>query len=212
MRMNPLVLILVVVVVGSGCGGSTSSGPSGSVTGTVAGTTLGVASVVAVPGSSSESGGCISGVDGGSPTCPSSFTREVAVLFTDRADVTCAAIQKEAATGTVFEFANLTYLGVAVDVANGDVVPGTYGVVASTTGVTGATAFLTTSTATCATALELSATSGSVTLAEVSSSHVTGTYSVAFGAQGTFAGSFDVAICDFDAGYSSGPAKQVCQP
>ncbi len=194
------------------CGGATRGG--GSVTGTVGGTTLSVASVAAFPGWSSESGSCIVSVDGGNLTCPSSFSREVAVLFTNRSEATCAAIQSDVASNTTFDYASFDSLVVAVNVANGDVVAGTYEIVASDSGsVTGAYASFTTTTATCATGLNVSATRGIVTLSQVSPATVTGTYKVTFGAEGTFSGSFDVAICDLPDAASATPTAgpPVCQ-
>jgi hypothetical protein len=183
------------------------------VTGTVAGTPLTVASVVAAPGWSSESGACtVSEADGGDVTCPSSFSRSVSVVFTNRSDATCAAIQSDVASNTTFEYANFDYLAVSVNVANGDVVAGTYEIVASqSSNVTGAAASFVTTSSTCV-ATPLSATTGTVTLTQVSASSVAGTYNATFGAQGTFQGSFDTAICVFDAGSASTPAKQICQP
>jgi hypothetical protein len=47
----------------------------------------------------------------------------------------------------------------------------------------------------CGQVMEIYASSGSVTVSSISSSAMAGTYTVTFGSQGTFTGSFDVDIC-----------------
>ena len=190
------------------CGGSTSGGDS--VKGTVSGTTFGVASEMAVTGGSGNSSAC-TGPDGGNPTCSSDFSRQVEVIFTSRSDANCAAIQRDAVSNTSFQYANFGYLSVGVNVAGGEVVAGTYDIVTNDS-ATGASAVYMTTTTQCDLVLSLPATSGTVTLTQVSSTSVAGTYTVTFGTHGTFSGSFDVAICDYDAGTTTAPPTQVCQP
>jgi hypothetical protein len=186
------------------CGGSTIGDSGGnSVSGTVAGTSFTVASVIA----SLAIEGCTWQSDGGD-ACISIKGKMAQILIADRPDLTCA---------NEFEsYANSAQLGLVV-INQAGLVAGTYPIltgVADATTMTAAASFSTT-TATCARGLALSGTGGTVTLTQVSAASVTGTYNVTFGTQGTFSGSFDLAMCDFpDAGitlpvFDAGPV--VCQ-
>lgn len=195
--------IATLVAIGAcalpGCGGSTTGTASaGKVSGTVDGATLDVASVLVATGASETS-----------PT--SSSGQYYAVLVTNRAELTCSYVQDPSSNKN---FANRVLLTLTVYNAAGDVAAGTYPVVTGTTGepASGAQAEYETSTASCQDGLDLSATSGSITLTEASASGVSGSYAVTFGASGTFTGSFSAPICaqPDGGGGSSGPT--ACQP
>jgi hypothetical protein len=200
------------------CGGETTTlgAPGGSgttVTGTVGGTSLSVASQLAAIGPQSTSCSGFSG-DGGGQTCTSNG-QAVIVVLTNRSDATCAAAQAEATSGGSFEFANFAELLLLVSTATGTVAPGTYSIVSpSSTVLSGAAAIFGTTNATCGTVIDSNATSGSITLTQVSATDVSGTYDVSFGSEGSFSGAFDVAICDVpDAGTggSRGGGPTVCK-
>jgi hypothetical protein len=195
------------------CGGTTTAagGGTGTLTGSVAGTTFSVASQLAAiePESTTcSSTGSASGgpVDAGE-TCTSSG-QVVIVLLTNRADATCAAAQSEEATGSDINFANFDDLELAVGAGSGTITTGTYAVVDSGGGVSAtpvAAAQLGTTDASCQSSLQAQATSGSITLTELSATTVSGTYDVTFGTQGSFSGSFDVDICQLpDGGGAAG--------
>jgi hypothetical protein len=175
----------------------------------VANTTFSVASQLAVIETSTlDCGGPVE--DGGS-ACVSTSSQSLLVLLTNRADANCAALQGEAETNTDVEFANLD--GLEFQVSGGT--PGVYDIVPSATpGVpssAGASASFVTTTSACATGLDLSATSGTITLTQFTSARVTGTYDVTFAAQGRFSGSFDVAVCGAPDASSSAPqGPPVC--
>jgi hypothetical protein len=182
------------------CGGTTreAGAGSGTLTGTVGSTTFSVASQLAVVEAESEA---CTGSSSGSETCSSSG-QVVAVLLTNRADVTCATAQSEEATGANIEFANFDVLELAVGVETGTVATGTFAVAGPDAGADApiAGAQLSTSNATCQSAPTVEATGGSITLTQVSATTVTGTYDVTFGAQGSFSGSFNVDICELPDG------------
>jgi hypothetical protein len=203
------------------CGGSTSSGGSGgSVSGTVAGTAFTVASEVAVlEPASSTSTACAVFSDGGlaDPGCvPTSTTsgQTLGVLLSNRAELTCPALQSGGSDS--FRYANLDLLTLEAFTATGTLIPGAYAIASSSNAASGALAQFEASTPTCAGGVNLPAASaGSITLTEVSATRATGTYSVTFGTQGTFSGSFDVAICALlSGGVSSGAdaGPPVCRP
>ena len=198
------------------CGGSTTSGSGAnggnSVSGTVAGVTLQASSVIAALGSSSTSGGCAVEPDGGLGDCTTgTYVQEVNVVFTNRADVTCSAIQALAAQNLNVEFANIDYLSVGVNV-NGGIVPGTYDVVAGPTNgaVTGAFGGLSGTNATCVEAPNLAATGGTVTITAFDGSHVAGSYDLTFGAKGSASGAFNQSICAVPEGTTTTGAP-VCR-
>jgi hypothetical protein len=212
------VVLSLVLGMLAACGGSTSAGGSegNSVSGTVAGTTFNVASEVAVFGAASAtSTACAVYSDGGlvNPGCvptTSSSGQVVTVLLTNRADLTCAALQSEGS----HHYANLDLLTLEAFTLTGTLATGAYDVATSSSAASGALAQFQTSTSTCNGGVNLQAASaGSITLTEVSSTSATGTYSVTFGTQGTFSGSFDVPLCDLpDAGTPSPDAgPPVCE-
>jgi hypothetical protein len=196
---------------GSTTGGGSGAGQSGSVVGTVAATTFTVASEVAALSGSSETS-CVGppfGADAASG-CTTVTSRGVTVLLTNRSDLTCPALQSDVAGQmTLADYANLDLLLVGVNVASGDIVAGSYPVVSDGLD-TGAQATLVTTSSTCGEGLDLSATSGTVTLTQVSLTDVAGTYSVTFGTQGTFTGSFAVAMCALPDAGEPPPGKSTC--
>jgi hypothetical protein len=198
------------------CGDSTSGGGGGgnSVSGTVAGTTFTVASEVAtIQAASGSSTSCAFYSDGGpvNPGCVPTTTSSgqlVAVLLSNRTELTCPALQ----SGGSHDYANSDLLTLEAFTGTGTLTTGTYDVVTSGDVTSGAQAQFETSTSTCADGVSLQASAGSITLTEVSASTATGTYSVTFGTQGTFSGSFDVPICDLPNGVvSSDAGPPVCQ-
>jgi hypothetical protein len=190
------------------CGGTTAGAAGGgtsSLTGSVASTTFTVASQVAAMGTDSSS--CTSGFspDGGTTgeMCTSSG-QVVIVVLTNRSDASCAAAQADEATGASFDFASFDELELAVVAPTGTVTTGTFPVVGDTgpaPTTTAAGADFTTTDASCNTVVQALATSGSITLTQLTATTVSGTYDVTFGTQGSFSGSFAVDICQLpDAG------------
>jgi hypothetical protein len=204
------------------CGGQTSGpGPgsgagagSGSISGTVGGTTFQVASAVAGIEAASAESSCSFGPDGGQSCVTTSSGKVVFVALTNRADATCDYIQSESTSGTQTNLASFDVLLLAVGSLN-DVAPGTYAVTAAVGPTPGAAAELQTSTASCATGVRVAATSGTITLTQAGAAgEVAGSYSLTFGAQGTFSGSFDVPVCNLPDGgtqtaFDAGPP--VCK-
>lgn len=197
---------------------SAGSGSSGSVSGSVAGTSFTVASEVAVimPASSSSTACAVDG-DGGlaDAGCVSTVTTSgqvVVVLLTNRSELTCSLLQ----AGSPKDYASADLLTLGVFTQTGTLSNGTYPVTATANAASGAIAQFQTSTATCAEGVKPQAASaGSVTLTAVSSTRAAGTYSVTFGTQGTFSGSFDIPICSVPNGSGSSGADAgppVCQP
>jgi hypothetical protein len=219
MRKSRLAVVRSLVLgMLAACGGSTSagSGEGNSLSGTVAGTTFNVASEVAVvQAASASSTSCAVYSDGGlaNPGCVPTTTssgQEVAVLLTNRAELTCAALQ----SGASHDYANLDLLTLEAFTETGTLATGTYDVVTSSNAASGALAQFQTSTSTCTGGINLQAArAGSITLTAVSSTSATGTYSVTFGTQGTFSGSFDVPLCDLPAASAPSPdaGPPVCQ-
>lgn len=196
------------------CGGQTGGSGSGSLSGTVAGTTFQVASSLAIIGPASSSEDCSGEADGGESCTSSSSGQIVAIELTNRSDATCEAAQMSASGGGE-DLANLDGLIVGVVNATGTVATGTYDIVAADAGaVSGAVALFATTNASCGDATELSATSGTVTLTQIGSASVSGSYDVIFGSQGSFSGSFDIAVCDLpDSGTTiSDGGTPACKP
>ncbi len=218
---------LVPALVGTlvSCGGSatgSSSPDSGSVSGTVAGTAFTLASEVATFGPASANstscgvayfsdGGQVSSDAGCVPTT-TSRGQVVAILLTNRAALTCAALQSAGSR----DYANFDLLTLEAFTETGTLATGVYDIVTASNAASGSLAQFETSTSACGQGVNLSAaTSGSITLTVVGSANVAGTYTVTFGMEGTFTGSFDVAICDLPngtgtAGADAGPP--VCLP
>lgn len=208
----------------SACGSSSGGGGTGSLSGKVAGTTFAVASEIAIAGpvvsSCSVGGGTTAGggtFDAGE-TC-SSGGQAIAVLLTNRSDATCSLVLRDIATKTGVRYANFDDLELVVASDSANLATGAYSVVGSlgSQGATsGATAFFKTTTSTCVEGVNAQATSGSITLSQVSPTNVSGTYEVTFGTQGSFTGSFDVSICDLpDGGLGAQPGDgglPACQP
>jgi hypothetical protein len=181
------------------CGGATTgpggSGGSGTVSGTVAGTTFVVASEVAAVEPVSLTCSGFGGPDAGGQTCTSNG-QEVVVVLTNRADATCAAIQAEATTHQSLSFADLDVLGLVVATSTGTIAPGTYQVAPTISVATpGASVTFEVTDGTCGVKLNALAQSGTVTLTSLDATGVSGSYDVSFGTQGSFSGSFDVAMC-----------------
>jgi hypothetical protein len=105
-------------------------------------------------------------------------------------------------------FANLVGLSLNVWAENSPLLPGTYPI---GQGTTYAEAIFGMTNATC-TVKEQSADRGSVTLSEVSSSHVTGTFDLMFG-NDSVSGTFDSDICTFpEGGVIESDAGAICIP
>jgi hypothetical protein len=192
---------------------STSGGGGSSLTGTVAGTTFSPESSIAnvapdVSTSCTETGTM-------KPACTSTTMGQVAeVILANRPNLTCAVQQANQSSNV--EYANLDSLLLGVFVPGTDVSivpPGTYDVLdtKSPSGMKGSAATLNTTDAKCNHALNVTATSGTVTLTAVSHQQITGTYNLTFGSQGTFTGSFDSPVCAMvDAGTPGTVTKPVC--
>ena len=164
---------------------------SGSLTGSVAGSTFSVASVLAfVSGPSS-----CSAVDGGSATCGPVVA---GLTLANRGDYKCVNIDNAQSSNTVLELAKLDTL--EFNLANpdgGSLAAGTYtlGPAPPEPDVTALWAGFETTTSTCSPGLDITATGGTVTLTHVDATSMTGTFSVSFGAQGSFSGTFDALDC-----------------
>jgi hypothetical protein len=219
MQTSHLAVVPLLLCALAACGSSTSTrsspGPaSGTVDGTVGGTGFTVASIIAILGPADTSCGVVTESDGGFTCVPTSHGQGVEVILSDRADLGCANLVTVLSNRA--PLASQDLLGFVVDNENGDLAAGTYDIASTSPIGSGALAQFETWTSTCATALNVLGTSGTVTLTQVSSTSVAGTYSITFGAQGTFSGSFGVpAFCSLpDAGSASpgdaGPT--ACQP
>jgi hypothetical protein len=215
---------------GLGDGNGGGGGGGSSVSGSVSNTSFTVASQIAAievasssctngfgggPSSSSGAGSSGSGGSGddGGETCTSSG-QVVVVLLTNRADVTCGLAQSEISSGANVEFASFEELELAVINEAGNVATGTYTIVDPASGIEpGAEALFGTTSSTCTAQVNAQGTSGTITLDQIGSGAVAGSYSVTFGTQGSFSGSFNVPICEIpDAGagsFDGGPP--VCQ-
>jgi hypothetical protein len=201
---------LVVGLVAAACGGATapsSSSGSASLTGSVAGTSFTIASEVAEVTAFSSAGTCTS--DGTCTTMTSGQT--VIVELTSRDDATCSFLQTHESSSQVVRFADIDVLGLGVGVSTGTVAPGTYDVGGSGAAPEVYAAF-STSDPTC-NAHTLTASSGTITIAELTAANVRGSFDLTFGSSGSFSGSFDVPVCDIpDAGavVSTVDAGSVC--
>jgi len=60
----------------------------------------------------------------------------------------------------------------------------------------GAEAILLTTSANCGQGLDLTASSGTITLSAITATSVSGSLNVTFGSMGTFSGSFDEPLCE----------------
>jgi hypothetical protein len=205
---SAIVTAFMVAALGAGalvaCGGSSAHPPSGSGagdggaggedTGTGPGITFSVASQIGSIAAASTDESCQAAEDGGQ-TCVSTNVGQGAVVFlTNRADLTCAALQGDVSSGLTL--ANLDLLELEVTNESGAVVAGTFPIVAYALpgSQSGAFASLITSTATCA-GTSLTAIDGSITLTQVSATSLVGSYTVTFETQGTFTGSFAAPLC-----------------
>jgi hypothetical protein len=211
MRTSQLVVVpLFVFGALAACGGATAGGSAGSSnSGKVAGTGFTVASEFAALGFANTDTQC------NGTTCFSTHTgKSVVVLASNRAEFTCAVFQRIVDSIDGPTYANFEFLELGVVNETGDVTVGTYPVVAMGSGKSGAYAQFATETSTCGPGLDLWATSGTVTLTQLSAAQVAGSYNLVFATEGTFSGSFDVPICVLpDAGaplQDAGPP--VCQP
>jgi hypothetical protein len=194
-RISSALLVFALSAV-TACGGiSNGDTPpnSGTLTGTVSNTTftVGTALGAIIPESATVS--CEDEPDA-SPVCSSSSSGQaVAIGITNRPGLTCSK--------SFLEYANLDVLDLYVGAPSGTVTTGTHPIGPIAASGAGASALFSTSDSACTGNIATQATAGTITLTEVSSTRVTGSYSVTFGAQGSFSGSFDVALCDFlDAG------------
>ncbi len=189
------------------CSGTTvGGGGSGSATGTVAGSTFTVASEIGINSPALGQTSCTSAPDGGATCTSSSSGQAVGVLLTNRAAADCGLLLE---SNPDTNFANFAYLSLGVVSGDGTVGPGTYAIAG---GNVGASEEYATSSATCEEALDVTATSGSITLTEVSATSVAGTYDVTFGTQGSFTGSFEASVCTLpDGGISTG-GSTACVP
>jgi hypothetical protein len=187
------ILASSVLATAVACGGaSTSADKSGSatLTGSVGGTTFTAASALAQTSPAGSS--CTGGADGGI-TCAGNG-QEFLITLTDRAGVGCA----QDSTATPLASADILTLIVVSDV--GPVQPGTFTVyppdATTPQGLTqGAISLFGTTTSTCQSENAVAGTSGTITLGEVSASHLSGSLDVTFGTSGHLAGPFEVDVC-----------------
>jgi hypothetical protein len=192
-RSGTLALTIAVVGALAACGATTSGGGSGganTVSGTVGSASYSVGSALGIVTSADSSGSCVIDSDGGTTCTTTSQGQAIVIILTNRAGVTCAS---QASSNT--SFASVDVLQLAAINENGNVATGTYEIETSSTSAPSADALFSTTTSTCAAGLNLSPTSGTVTLSHLSATAASGTYDVTFGAEGTFSGSFDVALC-----------------
>ena len=140
---------------------SSSSNGSSSLNGTVDGISFSVASGIAEVGPESSSSSCSSEPDGGQTCTSSSSGQVIAVALTNRAGISCGTL-----TGQGTRFANLDVLELAVGTASGTVATGTYQIVGGNI-TSGAEALLLTTSSTCGQGLDITATTGSITLSQI---------------------------------------------
>jgi hypothetical protein len=189
----------------SGSSGASSSEASVSLVGSVNGATFTPLSAIAVLGAGDSSMSC-----NGQTCTTTSSGQAVFLIFTNRADATCAAAMEQTGMGHIFDYASFETLEIAVANTTGMLALSTYPLVEPNQVTTGFQAFFNSTTATCGVEQEPAATSGSVTLAALSDSEVEGSYEVTFGASGSFSGSFDVPICALSATGSSDGGAATC--
>ena len=203
----PSALLFLLLGTATACSGTPGGGTTStsSLSGTVANTTFAVGTALAALGPATESVSCGGGADAGESCIEVSSGQGIVIALTNRPGMTCT---------TDSLFANLDVLDLDVSNANGAVTPGTYAIPAAVAVGSSARAVFSTSTSTCGGDISLLATSGTITLAELSSTHVSGSYDVTFGTQGSFSGSFDLALCDLpDAGVNANDAGvPACLP
>jgi hypothetical protein len=125
---------------------------------------------------------CGTNADGGVECAPTG-QEVLTITLSDRASYTCGDI-----VGASFASFGSIIIGITQASAIG---PGTFPIATSDNG---AQARFTTTTATCDAATSSVASGGTITLTGVTSTTVSGTYSLTFGT-GTLSGSFEVAAC-----------------
>jgi hypothetical protein len=215
---SPLSLsVLTLCAALAACGGDETSIGAGNATvsGTVSapadggqsmGVSLGNPSVLAFAAPANSNSSCSS-----TTGCKTVSSGEgVAIVFSNRANITCATLLSLLDTGTKESYANLDLLLVGVVNTSGAVTTGTYPITTSENVTEGAEAALLTTTATCQEGADESATTGSVTLSAIDATSVSGSYDVTFGTSGSFTGSFDVALCPIpDGGLGSSSEIEV---
>jgi hypothetical protein len=190
----PFVLAVTAL---AACSSSSGGSGNGSVNGTVDGISFSAASGLAEVGPESTSTDCTGSSDGGTSSCTTTSSGQVvAVILTNRAGISC-----ETVTGQGNKFANLDALELAVGTAGGTVATGTYTLVGAESGLSsGAEAILLTTSANCGQSLDLTASSGTITLSAITATSVSGSFNVTFGSMGSFSGSFDEPLCELPDG------------
>jgi hypothetical protein len=124
----------------------------------------------------------------------------IALVLTSVPAFTCGtAIQ---ASQENWEYGNTQQLIFGVGNENGNVTPGTYS-------FPQATGQFTTTDSACK-ATDVFATSASITLTEVASTALVGTYSLTFGSEGSVSGSFNIPVCGAPTGGNPGPDASTC--
>jgi hypothetical protein len=207
--LRPLLpLPLLALGILAACSGSTSGGGSGAgtVTGTVSGVGFSFGSGVAIAGANTTTNCEGPTADGGEDCTTTTDGYAAEVILANLSILTCSLVETSFNSST--SYANADALALEILNLSGPVTAGTYNVIApdaGTSGVTsGASAQFTTTTATCGNGLDLTATSGTITVSAISGSSISGTYDVTFGTAGSFSGSFNTAVCAVpDAGSSS---------
>lgn len=173
--------------------------------GTVSGTTFTFGSGVAIAGPNTTTD-CVGPTADGGEDCTSTTNGYLAeIVLANLSILSCSFVQSSFDSNT--NYANADVLVLAVGSASSSIAAGTYDIVAADAGqsgaTTGATAQFQTTTSTCGNGLDLTATSGTITVSAVSSTRISGTYDVTFGSQGSFTGSFDSPLCAVPDGGSS---------
>jgi hypothetical protein len=216
MRKRSWTVASCVAILGAAlaaCGGATTAGASSaSASGSVGGASFQVAGEVGIVAIANATSACVGTPDGGSVCTPVHKGQVVGLLLTNRAELTCTYLQDLVGSGHNPNFANLDLLELTVGTENGTVASGTYDIVTATNSVDGARAYFSTTTASCQEGQNVSADKGTITLTEVDGARLKGSYSVTFGTQGAFTGSFDVPVCTMP---DAGPAQTTpspCQP
>jgi hypothetical protein len=190
----------------AGCSSSSPGSGSASLSGSVSNTTFSVASTLAVFDVANASETCTGQSDGGSQCTSSSSGQAVGVLLTNRSEATCSAV------GHNLSLSNFDVVQLVVTNNNGNVATGTYAIAPPQGSPTRAEASFTTEDASCAQKINTTATGGSITLTQISGTNVSGSYSVTFGAEGSFQGTFDVPACATpDAGLAADGGTTTCQ-
>ena len=185
------------------CGGSTTANGAGTgtVSGAVSGTSFTAASAFAAYQAGASTSSCNVGPDGGTGDCTTvSSGQAIIIAFTNQSTLSCSTLVADITAKSEPTIANLDALALIVANDDANLTPGAYPIATSGNATSGSFAEFQTTSATCGMGVSQQSTAGSVTLTSISASAVAGSYTVTFGTEGTFSGTFDVDICSIPEG------------